>query len=209
MKFKGTSIITDPCYIIKDNPYSCPSFYSWPGLEGLDPLVSDSNYNSKQLEAYKEALDKYNENDDWDKCSYGENFESLGITHYISEPTIYGDWSCTTYKISGDPQEVVDKLAEAYRNGEDYSVSCSELGNFCADAGLVSVFLLDEVRKYNPGIDEWIASHSWCVTTIPDFNGIVEYHVDKNGEAHIVGTGNINFFTTQTSLRKPNQKLKK
>ena len=63
-------------------------------------------------------------------------------------------------------------------------------------------FLLDEVRKYNPGIDEWIASHDWCVTMIPDFDGVVEYYVDKNGEAHIVGIGNINFFTTQIDLWK-------
>ena len=61
-------------------------------------------------------------------------------------------------------------------------------------------FNLDEVRKYNPDIDEWIASHSWCVTTIPDFDGEVNYYVDKQGDAHIVGIGNINLFTTQTSL---------
>ena len=60
--------------------------------------------------------------------------------------------------------------------------------------------LLDEVRKYNPDIDEWIASHDWCVTTIPDFDGEVNYYVDKQGSAHIVGVGNINFFTDQTGL---------
>ena len=61
-------------------------------------------------------------------------------------------------------------------------------------------FIIDEIRKYNPDIDEWIASHSWCVTTIPDFDGEVNYYVDKQDNAHIVGIGNINFFTTQTSL---------
>ena len=44
------------------------------------------------------------------------------------------------------------------------------------------------------------ASHDWCVTTIPDFDGEVNYYVDKQDNAHIVGIGNINFFTTQTSL---------
>ena len=115
--------------------------------------------------------------------------EILGIHNYITESTIYGDWSCTTYKIT-----------EAQEKGEDYGIHCSELGNFCADAGLVSVFNLDEVRKYNPDIDEWIASHDWYVTTIPDFDGEVNYYVDKQGSAHIVGVGNINFFTDQTGL---------
>ncbi len=44
------------------------------------------------------------------------------------------------------------------------------------------------------------ASHDWCVTTIPDFDGEVNYYVNKQDNAHIVGIGNINFFTTQTSL---------
>ena len=48
-----------------------------------------------------------------------------------------------------------------------------------ADAELVSVFLLDEVRKYNQDIDEWIVSHDLCVTTIPDFDVKVNYYVDK------------------------------
>lgn len=42
--------------------------------------------------------------------------------------------------------------------------------------------------------------HPWCVTTIKDFDGDIEYYVDEENEAHIIGTGSINFFTTQTSL---------
>ena len=78
----------------------------------------------------------------------------------------------------------------------NYIIGCRE--NFIS--AIVSVFLLDEVRKYNPSIDEWIASHDWCVTTIPDFEGEVNYYIDANDCAHIIGIGNINFFTTQTSL---------
>ena len=138
--------------------------------------------------------------DDWKICKHGINMEALGISTYFTEDTIYGDWGCSTYKIEENPYEVIDNMVKAFENGEDYGVKCSELGTFCADAGLVSVFLLDEVRKYNPDIDEWIASHDWCVTTIPDFDGEVNYYVDKQGEAHIVGIGNINFFTDQTEL---------
>lgn len=34
----------------------------------------------------------------------------------------------------------------------------------------------------------------------PDFDGEVNYYVDKSIEAHIIGIGNINFFTAQTEL---------
>ena len=191
MKFKGTIIITDPCYIVKKctkkNPYPFP----W----------TTENIKAPNIE---EMVKKYNEwedaHDDWTKCMYGQNMEVLGIKHYICESTIYGDWGCTTYKVDSNPKEIVDNFAEAEENGRDYGVECSALGNFCADAGLVAVFLLDEVRKYNPDIDEWIASHDWCVTTIPDFDGEVNYYVDKQDSAHIVGVGNVNFFTDQTGL---------
>lgn len=126
--------------------------------------------------------------------------EALGIHNYIAESTIYGDWSCTTYKITENPYKVINNFIEAQEKGEDYRIDCSKLGNFCVDSGAVSVFLLDEVRKYNSDIDKLIANHDWCVTTIPDFNGEVNYYVDKQDSAHIVGIGNINFFTVQTEL---------
>ena len=162
MKFKGTIIITDPCYIIR-----------------------------KENQITK---------DDWIACNCGDNMKVLGINHYICKSTIYGDWSCTTYKVDDNPKEIIDNIVEAGKNDRDYGVECSDLGEFCADAGLVAVFLLDEVRQYNPDIDTWIASHPWCVTTIKDFDGNVEYYVDENKDAHIYGTGNINFFTTQTGV---------
>lgn len=191
MKFKGTIIITDPCYIVKkyteENPYPFP----W-----TSDLINSPNID-EMIKQYNKWED---EHDDWEKCECGRNMEALGISTYFTEDTIYGDWDCSTYKIAEDPYKVINNFVEAEEKGEDYGTDCSKLGNFCADAGLVSVFLLDEVRKYNPDIDEWIASHSWCVTTISDFDGEVNYYVDKQGNAHIVGIGNINFFTIQVGL---------
>lgn len=191
MKFKGTIIITDPCYVVKkcldENPYPFP----W-----TSDLINSPNIGEliKQYTKWKD------EHDDWRKCDCGQKMEALGINTYFTESTIYGDWGCTTYKIKEDPYKVIDNFVEAEKKGEDYGIDCSKLGDFCADAGLVSVFLLDEVRKYNPDIDKWIETHDWCVTKISDFDGEVNYYVDRNNEAHIVGIGNINFFTTQSSL---------
>lgn len=202
MKFKGTIIITDPCYVIKKDNYPSPkpSDFNLPESIRGKPYTE---YKTPEELAYKVACEKYfaeyNEKDDWSRCDCGYNMEALGISTYFTEDTIYGDWGCCTYKIVEDPYKVINNFVEAKEKVEDYEIDCSKLGNFCADAGLVSVFLLDEVRKYNPDIDEWIASHSWCVTTIPDFVGEVNYYVDKNKEAHIIGIGNINFFTTQTN----------
>ena len=191
MYFKGTIIITDPCYIVKKCTEKNPHPFPWTTVNIKNPNV-------------KEMVKQYNEwedsHDDWRKCKYGTNMEALGIFTYFTESTIYGDWGCSTYKIEENPYEVVNNLVEAYENEEDYDIKCSKLGSFCADAGLVSVFLLDEVRKYNPDIDKLIEEHSWCVTTIPNFDGEVKYYVDKNNEAHIIGIGNINFFTAQTEL---------
>lgn len=192
MQFKGTIIITDPCYIIKKctekNPYPFP----WTTINIESPNIG---------EMIKQYTEWENMHDDWTKCEYGYNMEALGISTYFTESTICGDWDCATYKIEENPYEVVNNFVEVSEKGEDYGIKYSILGGFCADSGLVSVFNLDEVRKYNPGIDKWIASHDWCVTTIPDFEGDINYYVDKQDSAHIVGIGNINFFTDQVYLK--------
>ena len=214
MYFKGTVVITDPCYIIKKNPIKYPNEKDF----GLPASISSKpfkDYSTPEELAYKAALDKYYKEsrkyNDWDKCNYGENMEVLGIYNYISESTIYGDWSCTTYQTEEEPKELLesilrvlnDNLEDGEYEDDESSVFCEskDIGGFCADAGLVGVFLLDEILAYNPEWKSWIEEHSWCATIIEDFKGEVEYYIDKvDGEAHIVGTGNINFYTAQTSI---------
>lgn len=214
MYFKGTIVITDPCYIIKENPIKYPNEKDF----GLPASISSKpfkDYSTLEELAYKAALDKYYKEsrkyNDWDKCNYGENMEVLGIYNYISESTIYGDWSCTTYQTEKEPKELLESilrvLNDNLENGEyeddESSVfyESKDIGGFCADAGLVGVFLLDEILAYNPDWKSWIEEHSWCATIIENFEGEVEYYIDKvNEEAHIVGTGSINFYTAQTGL---------
>ena len=77
-----------------------------------------------------------------------------GLCNTLVGRTIYGDWSCTTYM--------------KYK-GKDV-----DIGRFCADAGLVGVFLLDEVEKFNPNFSQWLIRHQHCGTVISGFNGIVK-----------------------------------
>lgn len=212
MYFKGTIIITDPCYIIKKNPIQHPDEKDF-GLPASINSKPFKDYSTPEELAYKAALDYYfsesRKYDDWSKCNYGENMEVLGIHNYISESTIYGDWSCSTYQTEEEPKEFIESilriLNDNFENEED-SEECipyegKYIGEFCADAGLVGVFLLDEILAYNPDWKSWIDEHSWCATIIEDFEGEVEYYIDKvDREAHIVGTGNINFYTVQTGI---------
>jgi hypothetical protein len=207
MKFKGDIIITDPCYIMR----------------------------------HKNELT----GDDWSACDYGSNMKVLGITHYLTEDTEYGDWSCTTVKDDPESQRLIGQLnvmyfkffsdynnPEVYKTEEnrqkmydEYAKEREELiknsnlvlGHFCADAGLVSVFLLDEILAYNPEYDDHL-KHPHCATLIRDFDGdieithrvfeskvdpedaIFEDETETGEEVSVIGKGNINFYTTQTGL---------
>lgn len=212
MYFKGTIVITDPCYIIKKNPIKYPDEKDF-GLPASIISKPFKDYSTPEELAYKDALDKYYEEsrkyDDWDKCDWGENMEVLGIHNYISKSTIYGDWSCSTYQTEEEPKEFMESILrilndnlENEEDSEDWIPYEGEyIGEFCADAGLVGVFLLDEILAYNPEWKSWIEEHPWCATIIEDFEGEVEYYIDKvDEEAHIVGTGSINFYTAQTGV---------
>lgn len=92
--------------------------------------------------------------------------------------------------LRNEVSEIADKTADA-------SLNIEKIGYFCADAGMVAVFLLDEVLKYNPDFDYHI-NREWTTTLIKDFDGEINYYVDD--DAHIIGVGNVNFFTTQTGF---------
>lgn len=141
MKFKGTIVITDPCYIDTED---------------------DKIWRGKEVDIF----------------SKGKGLEKFGFTQWIWENTIYGDWSCATF----------DNKEET-------------LGYFCADAGFVGVFYLDEILAFNPNYKYPVNEYGceWA-TVIEDFDGDVEYIVDENDEAHIEGKGNINFITRQTGF---------
>lgn len=147
-------------------------------------LTTGKTYYDKAMSEYRSFTNKY---DDWGKCDYGDNMGVLGFSNYISESTIYGDWSCTTWSRK-DVAAQLEELCELQRKqyelrkqyGEDSvqgkiyddkmfsaTVDLKNIGGFCADAGMVAVFLLDEVLKYNPNFDYHI-NRLWTTTLIKD-----------------------------------------
>lgn len=218
VRFDGDIIITDPCYIINDdntdhvphphwsdyvthpssNKFAFPKPENYPDcrpktvldckteldkfevvhLNNPEKPIMFSPMLQAELDAYYKAHDEYcsQPHDDWDRCNCGDNMEALGITTYLCDSTIYGDWSCTTYD----------------------SKTRAKLGNFCADAGMVAVFLLDEVLKYNPNFDYHL-ERPWTTTLIKDFHGTVELE-QKDDKVRVVGKGNVNFVGTQTGF---------
>lgn len=191
MEFEGDIIITDPCYIMKKKPEigkypfwkdyfsyedekQYPDYIKMTNEEIEERKEEDSHfeilmridpkaaYSSKQYkeenERYEKALENYREANlsDWELCNCGSKMEVLGIHNYITRDTLYGDWSCTTYNL--DTKEPI--------------------GEFCADAGLVSVFLLDEVLKYNPDFDYHL-NRLWTTTLIKNFKGTIQFVVKE------------------------------
>lgn len=212
VKFEGNIIITDPCYIMKErdesNRPNRSDFVRYNNVEDYPDYDSDELYSkmrSEEDKKYDEAYQRWNDEnpDDWDVCNCGYRLDKLGITSYITRDTIYGDWSCTTFNL--DTKEAI--------------------GEFCADAGLVSVISLDQVLRYNPDFD-YHTERKWTTTLIENFKGTIqfvvvrstgiyddttEYH--KKGdewedfEVRIKGEGinmktnePINFITSQTGL---------
>lgn len=129
--------------------------------------------------------------DDWEACGYGEDMAALGLKTFQVRDTIYGDWSCTTFELK---EPLGNRKPSALKDADIQSI----LGKFCADAGEVGIFLLDEVLSYNPDFDYHL-NRKWTTTLIENFDGNIIFIVDK-GELFVVGTGNINFVTRQTGL---------
>lgn len=178
-----TIIITDPCYIVKDDK-------------------------------------------DWDKSDWGYEMSALGLTNSIVTDTKYGDWSCKTLKGSDieDVRNIWNSKYFDFWNKYNFSELTDEeksklldefnqfskeydkkycLGNFCADAGLVGVFILDEVLTYNPNFNYHI-DKPWTTTVIQNFTGTIKFNEVKISETEfevrVIGRGNIDFTTTQTGF---------
>ena len=113
-----------------------------------------------------------NKKSDWELCQYGKNMKALGIEHCAVTSTLYGDWLC----------EVLDDK------------DCV-IGEFTADSGLVGVFLLNEVYKYNPNYD-LCDKMPYTATIVKNFSGKIDFVQTGNDELELRGYGTPFNFTT-------------
>ena len=127
-----------------------------------------------------------------DPCYIFSNWDKFLNTHGTYEEsenmllrdTIYGDWSCTTFDDRG-----------------------GVIGRFCADAGMVCVYPLDEPLLDQKSVEEF-KKKDWCATIIKDFTGDVSFvrHAGEEDEfgnndwLTVEGRGSVNFSGRQTGL---------
>lgn len=181
---EGDIIITDPCYIIRhrdestrpkwEDYHKYSSLYEYPDYDKETGISNMFNDASEKLTKADEEWCKNNpdDKDSWDN----RDLSPFGFTDYLTHDTLYGDWSCHTF--NSDTKEVI--------------------GKFCADGGMVGVFLLDEVLKYNPDYND-VDNAPFAVTLIKDFKGDVWF--ERTDDILVVkGSGNINFKTAQTGF---------
>lgn len=93
---------------------------------------------------------------DWD--SHESRIKDVGLCNR----TYYGDWGCTVFRTREDSKV-------GFIGSE-----CEEIGNFCADAGMVCVLDMRDARRMSSDIDKWIEEHDWCATIIKGFKGSVK-----------------------------------
>lgn len=164
MHFDGDIVITDPCYIIKHRDQSTRPKWSdymrrdsYQGMSQEELVLVGYYEDHKRLDEAQRKWDEENP-DDWNLCDYGNNMNILGLTTWMTRDTLYGDWSCTTF--NSDTKE--------------------SIGGFCADAGLVSVFLLKEIMEYNPDFyTHHLEERDWTATLIRDFVGDVQFVIER------------------------------
>lgn len=191
---KGDIIITDPSYITKTGMDKCngpipkrpdigddlhAEYYRYLMNKPVDEDILKRI--SEYVANMKEWAMKYE--DDW--FAFDGDFTQLGFENYIMHDTLYGDWSCTTF--NKDTKEPI--------------------GEFCADTGMVGVFLLEEVLRYNPDFNYHLEK-PWTTTWIKDFDGDVQIQIigdekDRgvsNAEVIVTGTGTVNFIGIQTDF---------
>ena len=136
-----------------------------------DVIITDPCYVVANREDWKKCTDAYS-NDG--KHDITDGLKKLGFTKVISNDTVIGDWCCEVFKIDGE------KI---------------KLGDFGADSGLVAVFSLDEILKYDPDYDYKEDEDIGCAVIIRNFTGRVSIEQVDDRTISVVGQGSIDFYS--------------
>lgn len=124
-----------------------------------DLIITDPAYVAKDQE-------------DWDKCDYGDHMEKLGFQTCLSALVTEGE----------------EDLAGWSPDGK----TC--YGTFVTDSGVATAFLLEEILNYDPSFDEHLESPENTLW-IPGFDG--EILVKGQGEQQWFEATGSHSFTTR------------
>lgn len=130
--------------------------------------------------------------------------ESDSVNTILSTSTIYGDWTCFTYKGSERNDELINKwwktYLDSFKQFNSSEISPEEkhnkifpqyngerekflkeycYGEFTADSGQVCVVLLDEALKADPSFEGFIKDYPHTATVIEDFDGYIYTNIRK------------------------------
>lgn len=156
MYFKGTIIITDPLYFIKDEDLEKTNHGIDLEIIGLKTFLNEEStcgtYTTYDSVKFPKKLIE------WLIAAY--NLKSKALVKYGYDSLEY---DCYTF--------YVDHLYE----------DLNEIGEFFIDSGRVGVFLLEEIVNYNPSF-KYETKH--CI--IPNFDGEIEYYIDTQCNAHFI-----------------------
>ena len=105
--------------------------------------------------------------------------------HGLISRTYYGDWGCAVYKTTGK--------AGTIRDGE-------EIGEFCADGGMVCVLDIRDALAISPDFMVWSEEHPWCVCKVRGFKGTVKL-IKKDTKQHFTDNEGRRVDYVDTELR--------
>lgn len=135
------------------------------------------------------------------------------ISNYLWIPTGFGDGSFSIEQMIGNvasKQELIDYVEDLedaeysfYENTSkenekilnELSKETKRIGDFCVDSGTFCAFLLKDIEKNYPGFFKEYKKSNKIFSVIHNFTGTIDYFTDKRGQNHIIGIGNISFFT--------------
>lgn len=200
-RFEGDIVITDPCYFLKrakaDEVIEEPRWEDYfPRLQYTSEMLQDAEI-AKEFEECNARMNaayvKWCENniDDSDLVEAFDNLEALGMTTFLLAKTEYGPWTCTVFNSD---------------TGEEYYAD-NRPSTFTSDSGLVGVFLLNDVCRYNPHYRK--VTEPCTATRLIGYKGtvsIVNYSESTGLEAdiRIIGVGDdesiLSFYTKQTGV---------
>ena len=113
--------------------------------------------------------------------------------------TIYGDWHCEVYKTDGPVDQSVLEDIIKYNKVPVGTL----VGEFTADAGLVSISEYNETWDYDKKkAEDLVDKYTWTAALLNDFDGditFVDIYPGEDSEPMrcILGKGNYNFYTIQ------------